>query len=325
MRFAQKHENEIREMCEAGATCSQIAKTFGVAYTTASNGVKELELEAVKGKRGPQRDTLRASCAITEEEIRSMYIDQEMTTGQIATACGVSRQTVYNTLDRYGIDHSERRTQKSASDELDPDLLRKMVIDKDMSVSAIAEELGISPHVVSRAIRKNDIPSRIKRYAGMLTEENLRQWYLEENRSLMDIAEQVGCNYNTVARACKRYGFEKTRQQISDTMTATMRKRYGVSYAVESEAIREKIRLSRSPEFKKKVAACEKIAPQMIEAGATVADIAIAIGCSYRKTRDMLVGMGYLKGDGSWLRGGHGRGDTGNTAKGGYTQARKKQ
>lgn len=296
-RFSEKHENEIRNLVSEGKTVPEIAQYFKVSYATAATGVKELGLKAQRspwGAKGKRTQELSVAgnpgpaTKISEEDLTRMYVDEDLTVGEIAEKCGVSRQTVYNTMERYGVPRQKKSRLRRMFDE---EQVRKLMA-QNITTTEAAEQLNVPTSTLRAYIKEADIPTRNQRYAEVLTEENLRQWYIEENQSLMEIAERVGCNYNTVSHACKKYGLEKSRKQIHDTMVATMEKRYGVKYAMENPEIQAKMRYSRSPEFEEKVKECKRKAPKMIERGATIADIAQELDCSYKKTREMLINLG---------------------------------
>lgn len=292
-RFSEKHEKELKELVEQGMTLPEIAKHFKVSYATASNGLKELGLKAKRSPWGTK--TVKAKEAhpgpatkISKDELVRMYVDEDMTVGEIAEACGVTRQTVYNTMERYGVP----RQKKSRIARMFDEQQVRNLMDRNMTTTEVAEKLNVSPSTLRSYIKEKNIKTRNERYAEVLTKENLQKWYIDDNQSLMEIAKKLGCNYNTVSHACKKFGLVKTREQIHDTMVATMRSRYGVSYAMENPEIQAKMRYSRSPEFAEKVKECKKVAPKMIAKGATISDIAKRLDCSYKKTREMLIELG---------------------------------
>lgn len=296
-RFAEKHENELRTMVEDGKTLPEIAEHFKVPYATASTGLKELGLKAARSAWGTKTNKVPAAASaskpgpdtkISKEDLIRMYVDEDMTVGEIASKTGVTRQTVYNTMARYGVPRQKKSRVRRMFDEQQV----RSLMDKNLTTTEAAEQLGVPVSSLRTYLKENDIQTRNSRYASVLTAENLQQWYIDENQSLMEIAERLGCNYNTVSHACKKFGLVKTRKQIHDTMVATMNKRYGVDYAMENPEIQAKMRFSRSPEFGVKIKECAKKAPKMIEEGATIADIAKALDCSYKKTREMLIDLG---------------------------------
>lgn len=293
-RFSEKHGEELKELITSGATVPEIAEHFNVSYATASTGIKELGLKAVRSPWGTKTaqasgsDETSSATKISKDELVRMYVDEDMTVGEIAKACGVSRQTVYNTMERYGV---PRQKKSRIARMFDEQQVRKMM-EQNMTATEAARKLDVSPSTLRSYIKEKNIKTRNERYAEALTKENLQKWYIDENQSLMEIAKKLGCNYNTVSHACKKFGLEKTRKQVHDTMVATMQARYGVNYAMENPEIQAKMRYSRSPEFAEKVEECGTIAPKMIENGATISEIAKALDCSYKKTREMLIDLG---------------------------------
>lgn len=287
--FAEKHEEHIKSLVAEGLTVSDIATRYSVSYGIVSNALRQLGLKA---KRSHNRGSGTNDPKITKEELIRLYVDEDMTVGEIAQRKGTSRQTVYNTLERYGI---PQRKKSKLNRVLDEDEVRKM-LGSGMTAAAVAEAFGISPAALRTYAKEKGIPTRNARYASALTEENLRKWYIDEKKTMTEIANMVGCNYNTVSHACKKYGISKTRAEIHETMKATMRERYGVDYAMESPGIQQKMRYSRSPQFEEKKRVCEEVAPEMLRRGATISEIASELDCSYKKTRDMLVELGLFVG-----------------------------
>lgn len=284
-RFADTHAQEIRDMVQDGNTISEIAEAFQVSYGTVASSLKQLGLKA---KRANARDKRPADPKITEEELRKLYLEDDLTVNEIATLKGTSRQTVYNTLDRYGIP----RQKKSKIYRMFNEERVREILGTGVTATEAARQLGVPVSTLRKYAKDKGIKTRNELYADALTEENLRKWYLDEKMSMTEIAERIGCNYNTVSHACKKYGIKKSRKEIHETMKATMRERYGVDYAMESPEIQAKMRYSRSDGFIEKVRECEQIAPSMIQRGATISEIADELGCSYKKTRGMLVDLG---------------------------------
>lgn len=293
-RFSQKHEDELKTLVEKGKTLPEIAQHFNVSYATASSGLKELGLKAQRSPWGanntePSNEVPTShQTKISREDLIRMYVDEDLTVGEIAQKTGTTRQTVYNTMERYGVPRQKKSRIRRLFDEQQ---VRDMM-SSNMTTTEAAAALDVSPSTLRSYIKEKNIKTRNERYAEALTEENLQKWYIEENQSLMEIANRLGCNYNTVSHACKKFGLSKTREQIHDTMKSTMRKRYGVDYAMENPEIQAKMRYSRSPEFQAKVDECARIAPGMLAEGSTIADIAKTLDCSYKKTREMLIDLG---------------------------------
>lgn len=293
-RFSQKHEAELKQLVGQGKTLPEIAQHFHVSYATASTGLKELGLKAERSPWGsksgaaPKESRPSSQTKISKEELIRMYVDEDLTVGEIAQRTGTTRQTVYNTMERYGVPRQKKSRIRRLFDEQQ---VRDMM-DANMTTTEAAKALDVSPSTLRSFIKEKNIKTRNERYAEALTRENLQKWYIDENQSLMEIADRLGCNYNTVSHACKKFGLVKTREQIHDTMKSTMRKRYGVDYAMENPDIQAKMRYSRSPEFQAKVDECAKVAPGMLSGGATIADVAAALDCSYKKTREMLIDLG---------------------------------
>ena len=125
-RFAEKHENELRTMVEDGKTLPEIAEHFKVSYATASTGLKEFGLKAARSAWGTKTNKVPAAASaskpgpdtkISKEDLIRMYVDEDMTVGEIASKTGVTRQTVYNTMARYGVPRQKKSRVRRMFDE----------------------------------------------------------------------------------------------------------------------------------------------------------------------------------------------------------------
>ena len=228
-RFSQKHEDELKTLVEKGKTLPEIAQHFNVSYATASSGLKELGLKAQRSPWGanntePSNEVPTShQTKISREDLIRMYVDEDLTVGEIAQKTGTTRQTVYNTMERYGVPRQKKSRIRRLFDEQQ---VRDMM-SSNMTTTEAAAALDVSPSTLRSYIKEKNIKTRNERYAEALTEENLQKWYIEENQSLMEIANRLGCNYNTVSHACKKFGLSKTREQIHDAQAIRRRLRDG--------------------------------------------------------------------------------------------------
>lgn len=102
-------------------------------------------------------------------------------------------------------------------DQIDLELIRRVVIDEGQPPSAAAAQLGIHVEHVRIALERLDRPERAWTYRDKpeawkreqtLTREYFEREYLGARRSLREIAKELGLNRRTVALYAQRHGIE---------------------------------------------------------------------------------------------------------------------
>jgi DNA-directed RNA polymerase specialized sigma24 family protein len=178
-------------------------------------------------KHGIERRSNRVANSIRQSDVdlsqlrdadwlRERYWDEEMSAYEIAEEVGTTDNTVRSWMDRHGIEvraadlaYSMGLSDGDISDLRDGEWLRENYVEKERSMSEIAEEFDVSTVVVRRWLRKNDIETRSLSEAtqGINTEERTKQlrdkdWLLTEYsvrcRSAPEIAQQLGVATTTV-------------------------------------------------------------------------------------------------------------------------------
>lgn len=99
----------------------------------------------------------------------------------------------------------------------DPDTLRELYLESDLTNKEIADRLGCSPKTLNRKLREHDIP-RTKRstsQADEIGEEKLRELYHGKGQSLRDIGNRYDVEASTVADWLDRFNIE-TRTATTD-------------------------------------------------------------------------------------------------------------
>lgn len=99
-----------------------------------------------------------------------------------------------------------------ASDTIDLEEVRRLYWEEGLSIVAVAGRLGVNHKVISRIMRRNNIPGRSHREAQILAEssgryskldidpEEVRRLYWEEELSIQDVAERFGVNRWSISR-----------------------------------------------------------------------------------------------------------------------------
>jgi transposase-like protein len=153
----------------------------------------------------------------SDEQLLKWYIDEKMSSKEIAEIVGVHYASVVNWLKKANI---ERRTASEAKilsntkretckwkKEISGDELYMMYVDKKMSTNEIGEILSVNGSTVLNWLKDARIPIR-NQYEAKLAQyrkeierpstEQLRRWYVEEKMNTYEIGELVGVSYNLI-------------------------------------------------------------------------------------------------------------------------------
>ncbi len=96
-----------------------------------------------------------------------------------------------------------------------PDLLKRLYLDKRLPTREIGAQFGMSKHPVLDALHILGIETRSARTKGTVpTEQQLRCWILDDHRTLANVAEELGVHYaavrigsiNTTSLGMARFG-----------------------------------------------------------------------------------------------------------------------
>ena len=151
------------------------------------------------------------------EQLRKWYIDEKMSSKEIAEIVGVHYASVVNWLKKANI---ERRTASEAKilsntkretckwkKEISDDELYTVYVDKEMSTNEIGKFLSVNGSTVLSWLKDAGIPIR-NQYEAKLAQyrkeierpstEQLRRWYVEEKMNTYEIGELVGVSYNLI-------------------------------------------------------------------------------------------------------------------------------
>lgn len=96
-----------------------------------------------------------------KETLREQYHEKGLSQKEIAAKFGCSRHTIMNWVETHDLQksHSECMTGVGESSEpwADPDTLRELYIEKDLSKTAIADKFGCNPDTIRYHLEKHDI------------------------------------------------------------------------------------------------------------------------------------------------------------------------
>jgi transposase len=107
MRLPRPDPDELKRLyLDEGHTIAAIAAILGVAHGTGHNWLRQAGIE-----RRPTPFAARGD--IDDDQIRSLYLDQELSAAQIAGRLHCGTSTIYARLDRLGIDRRDLPPTKS--------------------------------------------------------------------------------------------------------------------------------------------------------------------------------------------------------------------
>lgn len=164
---------------------------------------------------------------LDEQRLRQLYIIEQQSIRAIAALEHVPIRTVYDALTHYRIPRRLPgfRSQHTAPSErpLDEAQLRRLYLDEQRSIRAIAEHVGVSTRTVYDLLIAYRIPRRMQAHrqpaapllvlpASTLDEPQLRRLYEQEQRSIGDIAALMQCSPARIQRALVRWGIARRRR-----------------------------------------------------------------------------------------------------------------
>lgn len=141
--------------------------------------------------------------------MRELYVEQHLSSIDIAEELGCEKSTVLRWLDRHGIDTRERNSEKHPWH--DEQRLREMYFEQEMDQYEIADALGCDQVTIAKWFQKHDIETNWEPVTKLRDEDWLRQKYIEEGLSQHKIADEIGCSQMTVSRWCHKHGIETRR------------------------------------------------------------------------------------------------------------------
>lgn len=100
-----------------------------------------------------------------DERIAEAYRARRITVGQLADGFGVTRRTVYNALDRCGVNRTGRRPgpRKATFTETEKEQIRALRV-AGWSKERVADRLGTSQMRIRAFLDGEGLPARIRRY-----------------------------------------------------------------------------------------------------------------------------------------------------------------
>jgi hypothetical protein len=128
------------------------------------------------------------------DELRRLYVDEQLSSHVIAQRCGVSSQWVRDRLRENDIPLRPRTYSRHG---LDVATLRTLYQDQALSIDEIAVRYHRSSATIRRLLRGNGIPLRPR--LPDLSEEVLRSMYVDQHLSVGEVARRLGVDPETVS------------------------------------------------------------------------------------------------------------------------------
>lgn len=129
----------------------QIAKKFNVRYSTIQGWLVKLNIPRREAK-APE------SIIIPKEELIRLYVEEKKSACEIAKIYGTSHSTILEKLRKYGIEI--RPNKKLVNVENLKEMLENMYLKRELSISQIAKEFGVTKEAIWRWMNKFNIPRR---------------------------------------------------------------------------------------------------------------------------------------------------------------------
>lgn len=146
-----------------------------------------------------------------ETRLRRMYLNDGLSTYEIAEVLGCSRVTVSNWLSTFDIDRRGPQPDECVLE--DESLAREPYLKQELSLSGVAEEAETTVWKVRYWLKKHGIETRDgggSRFATtkLTNQDWLRKRYLEDGATTLEIADELDCTARTVNTWMHKYDIE---------------------------------------------------------------------------------------------------------------------
>lgn len=167
--MARKYHNKEwleRKYWQEGMDTQDIGRECGVVRETVRRWMEKHGIP--RRSRGPEEGETQVRSEELRDEswLRNQYVAQEKSMDKIANQLGVAEQTVHNWLTRHGIEsrsNGDVFTPRSSMADVrldDEEWLRTEYEEKERSMGAIAQELGVTPPAIKYRLDEYDIERR---------------------------------------------------------------------------------------------------------------------------------------------------------------------
>lgn len=138
-----------------------------------------------------------------QETLRKLYIEEDLSQGDIADRWDCSTATVNKWIKEYNITKEE--PDRPWRDE---DTMRDLYVEKDMRAIDIANKFDCGDSTVIRWIQKHGFDSAYSYLEKLDDEEWLEKKYWDEMKSTTEISDELGCSQAVVSDRLNEHGIE---------------------------------------------------------------------------------------------------------------------
>jgi transposase len=158
----------------------------------------------------------------SKEWLQKKYSEEKMSGEEISDLCGVGSTTIYNWLERFGIERRDmgetRRLRYKEKDVKynDEDWLRQKYWGERLSSYAIAELCDVSGNTIHESLKRHGIDTRTQEEStrtrfgdkDYYDKEWLYNQYVRNGKSTVKIASECDVSSSTIRNALKRHDIE---------------------------------------------------------------------------------------------------------------------
>ncbi|MDP9402617.1 MAG: hypothetical protein M3P85_04640 [Actinomycetota bacterium] len=231
-----------------------LARRWGVSAGTVGKWVAAAGIPARTRRQAGARRLLSPPPV---EELRRLHEDEGLSPGALAAALGVHRNTVGRWLADAGVARrpssrkGRMRGQRLPAARPDAALLRELYEERRLSLSQVAETLGVSVHLVRTWLEEEQIPRRRGTYSTRRPPprrrwqpppaEELRRLRVEEHWTMRELAAHYGVHQGTVARWLADYEIPAVRASgaLAGITVAEVVRRYTEGDVTAAELARQ--------------------------------------------------------------------------------------
>lgn len=158
-----------------GLSGRELADELGLGTTTVYRRLRKLGIEP--------RARRAVASQETEDWLRDAYLVQRLPVTSIAAELGCSRNGVFRSLRRMGIEPRSAAVLHLLA-QLDTEWLRTQYIERGRSSYEIAAEIGCDPKTIWRMLRDRGIPTRTR--SEVMRQTGRAQWWGDSNPNYRD-------------------------------------------------------------------------------------------------------------------------------------------
>ena len=172
-------------------------------------------------------------CLNIEKEVKELF-DKGLSQREIAKQLNIKEHQVQYIVDK---NKWKREKQEVINKK---DLEQKLLVELK-SRNQVAKELGVSPSVITRLVKKYEIKElsaqqkkeMLSRASGTkkydYDKEFLYDRFIIQNKTIPEIAAETGMSEGNVGRLLKKWGIQKPRKLVAQRAQETQKERYGGS------------------------------------------------------------------------------------------------